>query len=143
MKVIVTGSTGLVGSALIRSLLADGHEVTRLVRGGGPGVRAPGTGAGHWDPARGESDAASLEGHDGAVHRAGEPIAEGRWDDEKKRRILESRVKGTRLLAEALAGLSAKPKVLVSGSGTGFYGDRGEEVLREESASGGDFLDRK
>jgi uncharacterized protein (TIGR01777 family) len=140
MKVIVTGSTGLVGGALVRSLLADGHEVTRLVRGGAQAFRAPGTAAVHWDPERGEIDAGALEGHDGAVHLAGEPIAEGRWDEEKKRRILESRVKGTRLLSEALAGLSAKPKVLVSASATGFYGARGDEVLREESASGEDFL---
>ncbi|HWW76014.1 MAG TPA: TIGR01777 family oxidoreductase [Pyrinomonadaceae bacterium] len=140
MKVIVTGSTGLVGGALVRSLLADGHEVTRLVRGGAQGFRAPGTAAVHWNPERGEIDAAALEGHDAAVHLAGEPIAEGRWDEEKKRRILESRVKGTRLLAEALAGLSAKPGVLVSASATGFYGDRGDEVLLEESASGEDFL---
>src|SRR5215212_699369 len=140
MKVIVTGSTGLVGRALIRSLLADGHEVTRLVRGGAQGFRAPGTAAVHWDPARGEIDAKELEGHDAAVHLAGESVAEGRWDDEKKRRIRESRVKGTSLLAGALAGLSAKPGVLVSASATGFYGDRGAEVLREESASGGDFL---
>jgi uncharacterized protein len=140
MRVIVTGATGLVGRALIRSLLADGHEVTRLVRGGAQGFRAPGTAAVHWDPERGEIDAKELEGHDAAVHLAGESIAEGRWDDEKKRRILESRVKGTRLLAEALAGLSEKPKVLVSASAVGFYGDRGDEVVREESASGTDFL---
>jgi uncharacterized protein len=140
MKVIVTGSTGLVGRALVRSLLADGHEVTRLVRGGAQGFRAPGTAAVHWDPERGEIDAKELEGHDAAVHLAGESIAEGRWDDEKKRRILESRVKGTRLLAEALAGLNVKPKVLVSASAVGFYGDRGDETVREESASGTDFL---
>ena len=140
MKVIVTGSTGMVGSALVRSLLADGHEVTRLVRGGAQEFRAPGTAAVHWNPERGEIDAAALEGHDGAVHLAGEPIAEGRWDEEKKRRIMESRVKGTRLLSEALSGLSAKPRVLVSASATGFYGDRGDEVLREESASGEGFL---
>lgn len=140
MKVIVTGSTGLVGRALIRSLLADGHEVTRLVRGDAQGFRAPGTAAVHWDPERGEIDAKELEGHDAAVHLAGEPVAEGRWDDEKKRRIRESRMKGTSLLAGALAGLSAKPSVLVSASATGFYGDRGAEVLREESASGSDFL---
>ncbi len=140
MKVIVTGSTGLIGRALVRSLLADGHEVTRLVRGGAQGFRAPGTAAVHWDPSRGEIDARELEGHDAAVHLAGEPIAEGRWDEEKKRRIMESRAQGTRLLAEALAGLAAKPKVLVSASATGFYGDRGDEVLREESASGTDFL---
>ncbi len=140
MRVIVTGSTGLVGRALVRSLLADGHEVTRLVRGDAQGFRAPGTAAVHWDPERGEIDAPALEGHDAAVHLAGENVGEGRWDDEKKRRILESRVKGTTLLASALAGLSAKPKVLVSASATGYYGDRGDEILREESASGSDFL---
>jgi hypothetical protein len=140
MRVIVTGSTGLVGSALVRSLLADGHEVTRLVRGGSQGFRAPGTAAVHWDPERGEIDARALEGHDAAVHLAGENVGEGRWDEEKKRRIMESRRKGTSLLAGALAGLGAKPRVLVSASATGFYGDRGAEVLREESASGSDFL---
>jgi uncharacterized protein (TIGR01777 family) len=140
MKVIVTGSTGLVGSALVRSLLSDGHEVTRLVRGDSQGFKAPGTAAVHWDPQRGEIDAKELEGHDAAVHLAGENVGEGRWDEEKKRRILESRVKGTTLLAGALAGLSAKPKVLVSASATGFYGNRGAEILREESASGSDFL---
>jgi hypothetical protein len=140
MRVIVTGSTGLVGSALVKSLLADGHEVTRLVRGGSQGFKAPGTAAVHWDPERGEIDAKELEAHDAAVHLAGENVGEGRWDEEKKRRILESRVKGTTLLAGALAGLSAKPKVLVSASATGFYGDRGAEILREESASGNDFL---
>jgi hypothetical protein len=140
MKVIVTGSTGLVGRALVRSLLADGHEVTRLVRGDSQGFRAPGTAAVHWDPSRGEIDAPALEGHDAAVHLAGENVGEGRWDDEKKRRIRESRVKGTNLLAGALAGLGAKPRVLVSASATGFYGDRGAEILREESASGTDFL---
>src|SRR5215210_8098232 len=140
MKVIVTGSTGLVGRALVRSLLSDGHEVTRLVRGDAQGFRAPGTAAVHWDPERGEIDAQELEGHDAAVHLAGESVAEGRWDDEKKRRIRESRVKGTSLLAGTLAGLSAKPGVLVSASASGFYGDRGAEVVREESASGSDFL---
>lgn len=140
MKVIVTGSTGLVGRALVRSLLAEGHEVTRLVRGGAQGFRAPGTAAVHWDPERGEIDAQALEGHDAAVHLAGENIGEGRWNDEKKRRIIESRVKGTTLLASTFAGLSAKPRVLVSASATGFYGDRGAEVLREESASGSNFV---
>src|ERR1044072_8987141 len=140
MKVIVTGSAGLVGRALVRSLLADGHEVTRLVRGDSQSFRAPGTAAVHWNPERGGIDAQSLEGHDAAVHLAGENVGEGRWDEEKKRRILESRVKGTSLLASALAGLSAKPKVLVSASATGFYGNRGAEILREESASGEGFL---
>jgi uncharacterized protein (TIGR01777 family) len=140
MKIIVTGSTGLVGSALVRSLLADGDGVTRLVRGGAQTFSAPGTKAVRWEPESGEVDAKELEGHDAAVHLAGDPIADGKWTDEKKQRIRESRVKGTHLLAETLAGLNEKPKVLVSASAIGFYGNRGEEVLREESASGEDFL---
>src|ERR671926_263485 len=104
MKVIVTGSTGLVGRALVKSLLAEGHEVTRLVRGEAQGFKAPGTAAVHWNPKRGEIDAGALEGHDAAVHLAGENVGEGRWDDEKKRRILESRVKGTSLLAGGAGG---------------------------------------
>jgi len=140
MKVIVTGSGGLVGRALVRSLLADGHSVTRLVRGGAQQFRAPGSAAVEWNPDKGTIDAAALEGHDAAVHLAGEPIAEGRWDDAKKRRILESRAKGTRLIAETIAGLKEKPRVLVSASAVGFYGDRGAEVMREESASGEGFL---
>lgn len=139
MRVIVTGASGLVGRALVASLVADGHTVTRLVRGGGS---APGQGVtdASWDPSAGKVDAAALEGHDAAVHLAGESIAEGRWTDEKKRRIRESRVKGTRLLAETVAGLERRPEVLASASAVGFYGDRGGEVMTEESASGDDFL---
>lgn len=140
MKVIITGATGLIGSALVRSLLADGHEVTRLVRGGRKGAPSPGVSDAEWDPAAGTADAAALEGCDGVVHLAGEPVAEGRWTDEKKRRIRESRVRGTRLVAETLAGLARKPRVLVSASATGYYGDRGAELLTEESAPGRDFL---
>ena len=140
MKVIVTGATGLVGRALIRSLLSEGHNVTRLVRGGAQAFSAPGTKAVHWEPEKGSIDANELEGHDAAVHLAGESIADGRWSDEKKRRIRESRVVGTRLLAETLASLKEKPKVLVSASAIGFYGNRGAETLREESASSEDFL---
>jgi uncharacterized protein (TIGR01777 family) len=140
MKVIITGSGGLVGRALVRSLLADGHSVTRLVRGGAQQFRTPGSAAVEWNPESGAVDAKELEGHDAAVHLAGEPVAEGRWDDEKKRRIMDSRAKGTRVLAEMLASLSEKPRVLVSASATGFYGDRGAEVMREESASGEGFL---
>jgi len=142
MRVIVSGATGLVGRAVVRSLLADGHQVTKLVRGGAQEFRAPGTSAVRWDPARGEIDADALEGHDAAVHLAGEPVSEGRWTEEKKRRIRDSRVKGTYLLAGALARLGAKPRVLVSASATGFYGDRGEERLDEESEPGRDFLSR-
>lgn len=142
MKVIVTGSTGLVGRALVRSLLEEGHSVTRLVRGEAQEFRAPGTSSVRWDPSGGTIDAASLEGHDGAVHLAGESIAGGRWTEEKKRRIRDSRVEGTRLLSQTLAGLRDKPSVLVSASAIGFYGDRGDEVLTESSAPGDDFLSR-
>ncbi len=140
MKVIVTGSTGLVGQALIRSLISEGHGVTRLVRGEAQTFRAPNSVAVQWDPVTGVVDAEELEGHDAAVHLAGESIADGRWTDEKKRRIRDSRVVGTRLFAETLAGLKDKPKVLVSASAIGFYGNRGSEVLVEESAAGDDFL---
>jgi len=140
MKIIVTGSTGLIGSALVASLSARGDEVTRLVRKASDGTGADATREVRWNPERGELDAASLEGHDAAVHLAGDPIAEGRWTDEKKRRIRESRTKGTMLLAATLARLAAPPRVLLSASAVGYYGDRNAEVLTEESATGGDFL---
>jgi uncharacterized protein (TIGR01777 family) len=136
MKILVTGSSGLVGSALIPSLKAKGHEVIRLVRSE-PKDMATEI---YWNPAQGTLSADSLEGLDGVVHLAGDNLAEGRWTDEKKRRIRESRVKGTTLLSETLAKLKDKPKVLVSASAIGFYGNRKDEILDEHSASGEDFL---
>jgi uncharacterized protein (TIGR01777 family) len=136
MRVLVTGSSGLVGSALASQLEGDGHTVTRLVRS----KRGTGEDRVLWDPEAGTIDSASLEGLDAAVHLAGESIAAGRWTAARKARILESRTKGTQLLAEALAGLRERPKVLVSASAVGYYGDRGDESLREESASGSGFL---
>lgn len=131
MRIAITGSSGLIGSALVRSLEADGHTAVRVVRaGGGPGMV-------RWDIDAGEIDAAGLEGLDGVVHLAGEGIAAKRWTDEQKTKIRESRTKGTALLAGALAGLSAKPHVLVSGSGIDIYGDRGDEQLTEASGRGG------
>ena len=139
MKIVVTGATGLVGSALVPSLTAGGHSVVRLVRkqsnASGGGVTDA-----LWQPDRGEIDASALAGCDAAVHLAGENISEGRWTDEKKRRIIESRVKGTRLLSETLARLTPRPRVLVSASATGYYGDRGDELLTEESTSGKNFV---
>ncbi len=134
MRIAITGSSGLIGTALVRSLEADGHTVVRVVRSSG------GAGTVRWDIERGDIDAAGLEGLDGVVHLAGEGIGEKRWTDEQKRKIKESRSKGTHLLAEALAGLSDKPPVLVSGSAIGIYGDRGDEQLTEASTPGTGFL---
>ncbi len=136
MDVAVTGSTGLIGTALCRQLEADGHAVIRVVRR----PVAPGESAIRWDPAAGTIDAASLEGVGAVVHLAGAGIGDKRWTAERKREILESRTKSTALLATTLAGLDRKPDVLVSGSAIGFYGDRGDEVVTEQSPPGGDFL---
>lgn len=136
MNVLVTGSTGLVGSALIPLLSSGGHRAIRLVRS----QPRPGEDAVRWDPAAGTVETAGLEGLNAVVHLAGENIAAGRWTAEKKARIRDSRVKGTRLLCESLARLSQAPKVIVCASAIGYYGDRGEEILREESAPGTGFL---
>lgn len=136
MKILVSGSHGLVGKALLRSLTDDGHEVVRLVRGehafGAPEVE--------WRPDQGYIDVEHLEGIHAVVHLAGENIASGRWTAEKKRAIRESRVKGTALLSDALARLSQPPSVFLSASAIGYYGDRGDELLIEKSAPGKDFL---
>ena len=134
MRVAVTGSSGLVGSALVPSLTTSGHHVTRLVRRPPSGNDVP------WDPAEGVRDLSRLEGVDAVVHLAGENIAAGRWTSHRKEEIRRSRVEGTRRLCESLARLSRLPKVLVTASAIGFYGDRGDEILTEDSAPGKDFL---
>lgn len=136
MKVLVSGSHGLVGQALIKSLTNDGHEVCRLVRQ----HRTVGSSEIEWHPNDGKIDASKLEGLDAVVHLAGESIASGRWTDEKKKKIRESRVKGTQLLSQSLAQLQGPPAVFVSASAIGYYGSRGDELLTEESAPGNDFL---
>jgi uncharacterized protein (TIGR01777 family) len=137
MRLLVTGSSGLVGGALVPSLKAGGHEVLRLVR------RSPkGEDEARWDPEAGAIDAASLEGVDAAVHLAGENIADGRWTAARKARLRGSRVGPTRLLAESLAGLKRKPKVLISASAVGYYGNRGDAWLTETDPPGDDFLGR-
>lgn len=135
MKILITGSTGLVGSALVSHLAAHGHRPLHM-------VRRPPRGADEirWDIEAGTLDPSSLEGLDAVVHLAGENIASGRWTEERKRRILQSRVLGTRLLARSLARLDTPPGVLVSVSAVGYYGDRGEEALDEESGPGTGFL---
>jgi uncharacterized protein (TIGR01777 family) len=135
MLVAVTGSTGMIGSALVSSLVDNGHEVLRLARS-----RSPGPGATRWDPAGGTIDAEALAKADAVVHLAGRPIASLRWTPKIKREILSSRVRGTRLLAETMAGLPDGPRALVTASGINFYGDRGDELVTETSPGGSGFL---
>jgi uncharacterized protein (TIGR01777 family) len=136
MDVLVTGSTGLVGSALVPFLTAAGHHVWRLVRT----TPRPGMAEIPWEPATGSIATPGLEGLDAVVHLAGENIASGRWTAEKKARIRASREQGTRVLCDALAQVARPPQVLVSASAVGYYGDRGTTVLREDSRPGHDFL---
>jgi uncharacterized protein len=129
VKVLISGSSGLLGGALTQSLGADGYEITRL-------VRKPTSAAGQiaWDFAQPLAPE-SVSGFDAVIHLAGESIA-SRWTDAKKKAIRDSRVLGTRNLAEALARVASPPRVLISASAIGFYGDREDEILREDSASG-------
>jgi uncharacterized protein len=139
MKVLVTGSSGLIGLALIPSLAAGGHQVIRLVRPKSSSSLS-GVSEVRWDPAEGKIESSGLESLDAVVHLAGENIAAGRWTAEQKAKIRDSRIKGTELLCSTLARLARPPKVLVSASAIGYYGDRGAESLREESPSGSGFL---
>ncbi len=135
MKVLVGGATGLVGGALVNYLTASRIEILRLSRSSSPA----GEPTVRWDPAAGRLPAAELEGVDAVVHLAGETIT-GRWTEAKKSRIRSSRIDGTRLLSQTLAGLQRPPKVLICASAVGFYGDRGEETCTEQSAPGQGFL---
>ncbi len=134
MKVAIAGASGLIGSALIPVLERDGASVTKLVRS------RPRPGEIEWHPNQDEMNPESLAGFDVIVNLAGENIAAGRWSDEQKRKIRDSRVNGTHLLSEAIAKMTNKPQVFVCASATGIYGDRDEEVLDEQSESGGGFL---
>lgn len=135
MRVAIAGATGLIGRALDDSLRASGARVLRV-------TRSP-TGADDvaWEPNAGRIDAARLEGVDAVVNFAGENVG-ARWTEERKRRIRDSRVNGTALIARTIAALARPPRVLVNGSAIGIYGDRGDEVLDETSAPGDDFLAR-
>lgn len=134
MKITLTGATGFLGSALTAQLRADGHELRILSRN--PGGRA---GYFAWDPLAGQPPESSLAGADVVIHLAGEPVAQ-RWSPAVKAAIRRSRVEGTRHLVEALTTLSPRPQVLVCASATGYYGDRGGEVLTEQSKPGRGFL---
>ncbi len=135
MNILLSGASGLVGSALIPVLESAGHSVRRLVRqrpeAGSPDV--------HWDPTGSFDPVGGIEGFDAVVHLAGESVV-GRWSRTKKARILNSRKQGTMTLASAAARSKRPPKVVVSASAIGYYGNRGDEVLTEESTPGADFL---
>lgn len=130
-RIAVTGASGFLGSALVPFLTTGGHEVRRVGRGAGNDVR--------WDPSRGELEVGALEGVDAVVHLAGSSVAE-RWTARTRAVILQSRVQGTRLIAETVARLRVRPEVLVCSSGIGIHGSRGDEWLDEGSSPGDDFL---
>ncbi|MEU7006120.1 TIGR01777 family oxidoreductase [Streptomyces sp. NPDC046332] len=134
-RIAVTGASGLIGTALVRSLRADGHQVSRLVRR--PARTADEI---EWDPARLYVDAAGLVGVDAVVHLAGAGVGERRWSDAYKKEIRDSRVLGTRAIAEALASLADPPKVLVCGTALGYYGDTGSRAVDESAPAGEGFL---
>ncbi|GGZ26701.1 TIGR01777 family protein [Streptomyces nitrosporeus] len=134
-RIAVSGSTGLIGAALVRSLRADGHEVVRLVR------RPAATGDEvEWDPRRQYVDAAGLVGCDAVVHLAGAGVGDHRWTEAYKREIRDSRVLGTAAIAEAVASLDTPPRVLLAGSAIGFYGDTGDRAVDESAPPGDGFL---
>lgn len=135
MDIALSGSSGLIGTALATALEGAGHRVRRLVR-----RPADTSDEVAWNPVGGTIDLDALRGIDGAVHLAGEPIAAKRWSPDQKVKILDSRTEGTRLLAEAMAGLDPRPTVLLSGSAVGWYGDGGDRELTEASPRGSGFL---
>jgi uncharacterized protein (TIGR01777 family) len=134
MHVAITGASGLIGTALVARLRAGGHRVVRLVR------RDPAPDDVQWDPANGQLDAARLAGVDAIVNLAGAGIGDRRWTDQYRRTIRESRIATTDLISRTIAVLDPLPKVLLSGSAVGYYGDRGDEVLDERSPAGSGFL---
>jgi uncharacterized protein (TIGR01777 family) len=136
VKILMTGVTGLIGRALHHRLAAEGHEVVSLSRR----PESVGGTAFRWEPEAGPPEERAWEGVEAVVHLAGEPVAASRWTTEQKRRIRESRVTGTRNLVAGMERLAVRPKVLISASAVGYYGDRGDERLTERSAAGTGFL---
>jgi uncharacterized protein len=142
MRILVSGSTGFLGTTLIETLEGQGHSIARLVRPGTSQKRAAGVRAQAvpWDPVAGQFDAAQAEGADALIHLAGASIAGGRWNESRKELLRTSRIGATRHLIGALAKLQRPPRVIVAASAIGYYGNRGDETLTEASAPGSDFL---
>ena len=136
MKILISGGSGLVGTATSAALQADGHNVVHLVRPGKPAK----AGDVQWDPMRATVDVAGLEGVDVVIHLSGAGIADGRWTEERKQILRSSRIDTTRVLVDSLARLKRKPRALIVASAIGYYGSRGDEILIESSAIGTDFL---
>lgn len=134
MRIVVSGASGLIGSALVPHLTARGHDVVRLVR------RPAKQGESTWNPARGEIDGGVIDGADAVIHLSGAGIGDKRWSNSYKREILDSRVKSTKLLASVIAGAAKRPSVFLSGSAIGIYGPRGDEPLHENAPEGNGFL---
>ena len=137
MKILISGASGLVGQALARKLQEDGHTIARLVRPGG-GKSSPGDI--FWDPMAATVDAPAMEGFDAVIHLSGAGIAEARWNPERKAVLRSSRIDSTRVLVDTLSGLKQKPRIFLCASATGYYGNRGDELLTESSEGGTDFL---
>src|ERR1700720_1940042 len=136
MKILISGSSGLIGSAAATALKSDGHNVVHLVRPG----KATNPGDVQWDPMRATVDVAGLEGIDVVIHLSGAGIADGRWTEERKQLLRTSRIDTPRVLVDSLSRLKQKPRVLIVASAIGYYGSRGDEILTESSTSGTDFL---
>jgi len=136
MRILVSGASGLVGQALLPALRAEGHTAVRMVRPGGKGS----AGDVGWDPRSALVDASAMEGADAIVHLSGASIAAGRWSPGRKAVLRSSRVGSTRVLVDAVSQLRRKPRVFISASAIGYYGDRGSEILTEASHAGTDFL---
>jgi len=140
MKILITGATGLIGRSLCRMLADEGSQIVVLSRRLPAAMDLPGVSSFRWGPEDESPPARVWEGVEAVIHLAGEPVAAARWTNEQKRRIRDSRVKGTRNLVEGMRMAASPPKIFISGSAVGFYGDRGDEILNESSDPGAGFL---
>ncbi|HKS65835.1 MAG TPA: NAD-dependent epimerase/dehydratase family protein, partial [Candidatus Acidoferrales bacterium] len=138
MRILITGASGLVGTAVTSALRADDDDVVRFVRPGGNAPFSPGDA--RWDPASGAVNREAMEGAEAIIHLAGAGIADSRWTEARKKILRRSRIESTRILVQAISKLRRKPRVLLAASAVGYYGDRRDEVLAESSRVGAGFL---